>query len=69
MTKMYSTELLTFILLLFQAHKVILAACSPLFRRILGHNQNQLNPFLYLKGINQASSWNFKSVALKLDVI
>jgi hypothetical protein len=34
-----------------QAHKVILAACSPLFRRILGQNTHQ-NPFLYLKGIH-----------------
>ena len=47
-----------------QAHKVILAACSPLFRRILGPTSNQrhggtsinspLNtqPLLYLKGIH-----------------
>ena len=35
-----------------QAHKVVLAVCSPLFRRILAHNQNQLNPLLYLKGIS-----------------
>lgn len=34
-----------------QAHKVILAACSPLFRKILAHQKNQQNPFLYLKGI------------------
>merc|ERR1712088_1062045 len=33
------------------AHKVILAACSPLFRKILTHQKNQQNPFLYLKGI------------------
>lgn len=38
---------------LVQAHKVILAACSPLFRRILSHNETQQNPFLYLKGINK----------------
>ena len=35
-----------------QAHKVVLAACSPLFRRILAHNQNQPNPLLYLKGVS-----------------
>lgn len=34
-----------------QAHKVILAACSPLFRKILARQKNQQNPFLYLKGI------------------
>jgi len=34
-----------------QAHKVILAACSPLFRKILSRQKNQQNPFLYLKGI------------------
>jgi len=36
---------------LVQAHKVILAACSPLFRKILAHQKNQQNPLLYLKGI------------------
>jgi hypothetical protein len=34
-----------------QAHKVILAACSPLFRKILAKQNGQLNPLLYLKGI------------------
>merc|ERR1712141_691385 len=33
------------------AHKVILAACSPLFRKILSHQKHQQNPLLYLKGI------------------
>ena len=32
-----------------QAHKVILAACSPFFRNILRRNQHQ-HPLLYLKG-------------------
>lgn len=35
-----------------QAHKLVLAACSPLFRKILNHNRHQPHPFLYLKGIN-----------------
>ena len=30
---------------------MILAACSPLFRKILAHQKNQQNPLLYLKGI------------------
>ena len=34
-----------------QAHKVILAACSPFFRKILSHQKSQQNPLLYLKGI------------------
>jgi hypothetical protein len=34
-----------------QAHKVILAACSPFFRDILSHQKSQQNPLLYLKGI------------------
>ena len=34
------------------AHKVILAACSPLFRKILSRQRNQQNPFLYLKGVH-----------------
>ena len=34
-----------------QAHKVILAACSPFFHDILSHQKNQQNPLLYLKGI------------------
>jgi len=35
-----------------QAHKVILAACSPLFRKILSRQKSTgQNPFLYLKGI------------------
>ena len=34
-----------------QAHKVILAACSPFFRKILSHQKSQPNPLLYLKGI------------------
>ena len=34
-----------------QAHKVILAACSPLFHDILSHQKSHQNPLLYLKGI------------------
>lgn len=34
------------------AHKVILAACSPLFRKILYHQKDHQNLFLYLKGIH-----------------
>ena len=34
-----------------QAHKVILAACSPFFRMILSHQRNQQNPLIYLKGM------------------
>ena len=34
-----------------QAHKVILAACSPFFRKILNHQKTQQNPLLYMKGI------------------
>jgi len=33
-----------------QAHKVILSACSPLFRNILRQNPHQ-HPLLYLKGV------------------
>ena len=33
------------------AHKLVLAACSPFFRRILSLVKNQQYPFLYLKGI------------------
>ena len=36
-----------------RAHKVILAACSPFFRRILAHNADRKNPLLYLKGIQK----------------
>ena len=31
------------------AHKVILAACSPLFRKIISRQENQQSFFLYLK--------------------
>ena len=34
-----------------QAHKVILAACSPFFRRVLARNPHQ-NPLIYLKGVD-----------------
>ena len=34
------------------AHKVILAACSPLFQNILSCQEIQQNTFLYLKGIH-----------------
>ncbi len=34
-----------------QAHKVILAACSPFFRRVLAKNPHA-NPLIYLKGID-----------------
>ena len=33
-----------------QAHKVILAACSPFFRSVLKNNPHQ-HPLLYLKGV------------------
>ena len=34
-----------------QAHKLILAACSPLLKKILNLQANQNQPFLYLKGV------------------
>ena len=34
------------------AHRKILSACSPLFRKILSRQKNQQNSFLYLKGIH-----------------
>ena len=34
-----------------QAHKVILAACSPFFHRVLARNPHQ-NPLIYLKGVD-----------------
>ena len=37
-----------------QAHKVILAACSPFFRRILNRNPHA-NPLIYLKGVDYNS--------------
>merc|ERR1711874_222648 len=33
-----------------QAHKVILAACSPFFRKVLKRNKHE-HPMLYLKGV------------------
>jgi len=36
-----------------QAHKVILSACSPFFRKILQRNPHQ-HPLLYLKGVKYA---------------
>ena len=33
------------------AHKLILAACSPFFQRILSSVENQKRPFLFLKGV------------------
>ena len=33
-----------------QAHKVILSACSPFFKKVLRRNQHQ-HPLLYLKGV------------------
>jgi len=41
-----------------QAHKIILSACSPLFRNILRRNKHQ-HPLLYLKGVKYT---DFQSV-------
>jgi len=41
-----------------QAHKVILSACSPFFRKILRRNPHQ-HPLLYLKGVRYS---DFQSV-------
>ena len=35
----------------FEAHKLVLAACSPFFKRILKNNQG-LHPILYLSGVH-----------------
>ena len=35
------------------AHKIILAASSPLFRKVFLHQKTQQNPFFYLKGIHK----------------
>ena len=35
-----------------QAHKVILAACSPFFHRVLARHSTQQNPLIYLKGVD-----------------
>ena len=39
----------------FQAHKVVLSASSPFFRRVLcqSHQKNTNNPMIYLRGISQ----------------
>lgn len=52
---------------LVQAHKVILAACSPFFRQILSHNSHK-NPFLYLKGIKQRELLNILQFMYKGEV-
>ena len=36
-----------------KAHKVVLAACSPFFRKILNHPKSQQNPFLYMMGVDR----------------
>merc|ERR1712083_891973 len=36
-----------------QAHKVILSACSPFFRKVLRRNKHE-HPLLYLKGVKYA---------------
>merc|ERR1712142_1062598 len=36
-----------------QAHKVILSACSPFFRKVLRRNRHE-HPLLYLKGVKYA---------------
>ena len=38
-----------------QAHKVIIAACSPFFREVLRRNPHQ-HPLLYLKGVKHKVS-------------
>ena len=34
----------------FKAHKIVLSACSPVFKKIIGNNPNN-NPLIYLRGI------------------
>jgi len=34
-----------------QAHKVILSACSPFFRRVMGKTSSHAHPMLYLRGV------------------
>ncbi|CAB4056902.1 unnamed protein product [Lepeophtheirus salmonis] len=35
-----------------KAHKVILSACSPVFRSMIGSAPFQMHPLIYLRGIN-----------------
>ena len=35
----------------FKAHKIILSACSPVFRKIIDNNPVIQNPLIYLRGI------------------
>ena len=34
----------------FKAHKIVLRACSPVFKKIIENNPSQ-NPLIYLRGI------------------
>ena len=34
----------------FKAHKIVLSACSPVFKKIIDNNPNQ-HPLIYLRGI------------------
>ena len=42
----------------FKAHKIVLSACSPVFKKIIDNNASQ-NPLIYLRGIQ---SYEMKSI-------
>ena len=37
----------------FKAHKIVLSACSPVFKKIIDNNPSQ-HPLIYLRGIQSA---------------
>ena len=41
----------------FKAHKIVLSACSPVFKKIIDNNPSK-NPLIYLRGIQSYMLYN-----------
>ena len=52
----------------FKAHKIVLRACSPVFKKIIDNNPSQ-HPLIYLRGIQSMRRSNIPIINVKIRLL